>query len=155
MNFDFIANFRLIFNSLPFCNYDYLIIIFQKKYIYIYYLKNFLAALPLKKKIVFIIYNFLFRIKIIMFRDTQWINITSKIKIKKSTDPPTSDTSSTSSDRTCRSDTDEMTINSEIYDPLPPSDSKELRNIEGGEYFLPSADKNIERLQMQHFLIRC
>ncbi|CAG8436249.1 12548_t:CDS:2 [Funneliformis mosseae] len=42
-----------------------------------------------------------------------------------------------------------------FYDPLPPSDSKELRNIEGGEYFLPSADKNIERLQMQHFLFRC
>jgi hypothetical protein len=96
-----------------------------------------------------------------MFQDTQRIHATTtRTKIKKNkrrhTDPLNSDTSSTtSSDRTSRSDNEEMTINSEFCDPLPPSDFKELRNIEGGEYFLPSADKNIERLQMQHFLIRC
>ncbi|CAG8642359.1 2858_t:CDS:2, partial [Cetraspora pellucida] len=33
-------------------------------------------------------------------------------------------------------------------------DDEELLSIEGGEYFLPSADKDIERLQMQHFLFR-
>ncbi|RGB39068.1 S-adenosyl-L-methionine-dependent methyltransferase [Rhizophagus diaphanus] len=94
-----------------------------------------------------------------MFRDTQWISDT-KVKNKKNkakrrhTDPPSSDTSSTtSSDKASQlSNSDEiMTINS-FYDPLPPSDPKVLRNIEGGEYFLPSADKNIERLQMQHYL---
>jgi hypothetical protein len=87
-----------------------------------------------------------------MFRDTQWINITTKrtksIKKKRIHADSASDTST-------RSDNDEMSANSEFYDPLPPSGSKELRNIEGGEYFLPSADKNIERLQMQHFLFRC
>ncbi|CAG8548725.1 5123_t:CDS:2, partial [Racocetra fulgida] len=36
---------------------------------------------------------------------------------------------------------------------LSPVD-EELLSIEGGEYFLPSADKDIERLQMQHFLFR-
>src|SRR5215210_6228063 len=95
-----------------------------------------------------------------MFRDTQWINVSVKRtknnkKKRRHTDPSPSDTSSTSSDKVSHSDNDEMTLNSEFYDPLPPSSSKELRNIEGGEYFLPSADKNIERLQMQHFLIRC
>ena len=67
---------------------------------------------------------------------------TKKIQTKRRhTDPQT------------RSDSEDITtVNSEFYDPLPPSDSKELRNIEGGEYFLPSADKNIERLQMQHYL---
>ncbi|CAG8495942.1 5607_t:CDS:2 [Scutellospora calospora] len=38
-------------------------------------------------------------------------------------------------------------------DQLSPVDD-EILNIEGGEYFLPSADKDIERLQMQHFLFR-
>ncbi|RHZ83193.1 hypothetical protein Glove_99g148 [Diversispora epigaea] len=34
-------------------------------------------------------------------------------------------------------------------------EEKELMNIEGGGYFLPSnSDKEIERLQMQHFLLR-
>ncbi|RIA97153.1 S-adenosyl-L-methionine-dependent methyltransferase [Glomus cerebriforme] len=90
-----------------------------------------------------------------MFRDSQWINSSNVTKSKKNknkrrhTDPSTSETSSSSSGQ--RSDNDEITINS-FNDSLPPSDSKELRNIEGGEYFLPSADKNIERLQMQHYL---
>ncbi|GBB83383.1 hypothetical protein RclHR1_01010024 [Rhizophagus clarus] len=90
-----------------------------------------------------------------MFRDTQWINETKTKKKKdnkvkrRHTDPPTSDTSSTSSSSDKASEI--MTISS-FCDPLPPSDPKELRNIEGGEYFLPSADKNIERLQMQHYL---
>jgi hypothetical protein len=90
-----------------------------------------------------------------MFRDTQWIHDTKTKKKnnqtkRRNTDPPTSDTSSTSSSDKAsqRSNEEVLTINS-FYDPLPPSDP---RNIEGGEYFLPSADKNIERLQMQHYL---
>lgn len=38
---------------------------------------------------------------------------------------------------------------------LNEKEEKELSSIEGGEYFLPSnSDKEIERLQMQHFLLR-
>ncbi|CAI2163753.1 17532_t:CDS:2 [Funneliformis geosporum] len=92
-----------------------------------------------------------------MFRDSQWVDQKSKQKKtkRKHIDSTISDNSSTNSKISQRSDNEMDTNSQEFYDPLPPSDSKELRNIEGGEYFLPSADKNIERLQMQHFLFRC
>jgi len=88
-----------------------------------------------------------------MFQDTQWVDPRSKKTKRRYTDP-TSDTSSITSSNKSSQHSDGGNYQG-FYDPLPPSDSKELRNIEGGEYFLPSADKNIERLQMQHFLFRC
>ncbi|CAG8450225.1 9576_t:CDS:2 [Acaulospora colombiana] len=86
-----------------------------------------------------------------MFTDTRWANVEKKFKNRRHTDPQTSSYSSESR----HSDIIDDFCNS--TDTMSPSLSEgESSNIGGGEYFLPSnSDKEIERLQMQHFLMRC
>ncbi|CAG8467181.1 11270_t:CDS:2, partial [Diversispora eburnea] len=73
--------------------------------------------------------------------------------------PSNSNYFSSSSDKGFLSDGDES-VGSNSYVgrdnfSLNEREEKELTNMEGGEYFLPSnSDKEIERLQMQHFLLR-
>ncbi|CAG8586546.1 3762_t:CDS:2 [Acaulospora morrowiae] len=87
-----------------------------------------------------------------MFTAAQWGNVGKKVKNRRHTDPQTS---SSHSSEGPRDDGDDFCSIGGIDIMSLPNDSG-LPNIEGGEYFLPSnSDKEIERLQMQHYLMRC